>query len=125
MFWGVLIFVLVLVIGASIGLGYYWFGWSWGDPIPPAPLTPFITSAVATSADTIHLTLSKGSGQQVQLERSQPENPSSVSDVFYTPYNELDDTGLKRDTLYSYRARYTTNPPGPWSPSKEARTLPH
>jgi chitodextrinase len=117
MLW-VILGVLAL-IGLLVWNGYY-LGWAWGDPIPPPPPTPFITSAIATGRDTIHLILSKGSGQ-VAIERSQPENPSTTPDVFSTLSNELDDTGLQRDTLYSYRARYTA-PLGPWSPPKEART---
>jgi hypothetical protein len=113
MFW--LIIIAAAILGTILVIKYG--GWALGDPIPPPPPTPFITSAISTSAHTVHLVLYKGPAA-VQLERYRPQD--STTYTFTTTLKEVDDTDLERDTLYRYRARYM---PGPWSPPKEARTL--
>src|SRR5262245_1891350 len=134
MFW-LLVFVIVAVIVGGFAIWGLIEGWGLDPVPPPPPPTPFVTSAVGTSAHTIHLTLQMGSGAwgQVDVERYRPADQSSF--IFSTSLTELDDTDLVPDIpagqpngpgVYRYRARYNIppSPPGPWSPVKEARTLP-
>jgi hypothetical protein len=118
MLWLLVLVIIGLLIGSALLLP-----WAWGEPLPTPPpeVTPLITSAVGTSAHTIHLTLQKGVGPvQVELERTRPPDPSKFS--FFSMFDEVDDNDLERDTPYRYRARYIT-PPSAWSPSKDASTL--
>jgi hypothetical protein len=96
-------------------------GWGLEEPVPPPELVAAVTSAVGTNAHTIRLTLLKAKPGQVELERRRLQDPSTFA--FFSSLNEVDDTDLERDTLYRYRARFTT-PPGPWCAPKEATTLP-
>ena len=127
-----MVWVIVLVAAAIVGyLALRGLDWAWGTPPLPPPLPPpQITSAVGTSAKTVHLTLSQGTGQ-VQLERFRPDIASSFA--FFAPLNpagvtHVDDTfGLRPDKSYIYRARRTAPANSSWSDppqqGKEAHTL--
>ena len=103
----------------------------WGDPTipPPPPLQPipWVTSAIGTSAHTIHLTFHKTEPGAIEVERYNPADGSTFPFPFLVLDSQVDDEiGLEADKPYKYRARYDT--PGPWSADApehgtEGRTL--
>src|SRR3954451_4637995 len=100
MAWGLLILFVAAVLGP-----YIWYNWVKPGldipPVPEPPHVPFITSAVGTGPQTIHLSLNKDS-HLVELERFQPDLFETFR--FVTASGELDDTDLHPDRVYRYRA---------------------
>jgi len=124
--WLVIIFVIVGL--AALGWGIYGLVVGWGlEEIPPPRPMPFIQSAVATSAHSVHLTLYKNPGW-IRVERYRPSDQSTVT-LPATELSEFDDPDfLEANETYKYRARYTTPTDAPWSASqpelgKEVKTL--
>ncbi len=118
--------LIVLVVAAIVVGGFaIWavFIEGWGlEHIPPPQPVPLITSAVGTSARTVHLTLSKTPGQ-VMVQRYWPYDGSTFD--FLTGGNEVVDqiilpeiADLLPERLFKYRARYTSSTSAPWSASK-------
>jgi hypothetical protein len=121
-----LLLVPAVVLPVVLLLGFAGCGFE-GQAGPYLPLV--ISSATATSPNTVTLTWTGGYAAQIEFQRDKEPKPGQSSEwphvfvVDMTPQT-TEDSGLSADSVYEYQVReiYADGQRGPWSPMVRVET---